>query len=174
MSFFGRTPSKEPPLPTVDDLVAQGTTLVRRGDFSGAIRCYDAAISLQPSASDLWLRKGNACRDSGDGTGAIQCYDEAILLRPGISAPWALKGNILMDQGRYRGAVECYDAALEVHPDNLVAGKNRGEAIAALRRSMTVEEWIGWGLSYLIGASTPGQTSATTSRSSSTRGTPSP
>ena len=53
-----------------------------------------------------------------------------------------------MDLGHYRGAVECYDAALEVHPGNLVAGKNRGEAIQALRRSMTVGEWVRWGLSH--------------------------
>ncbi len=148
MSFFGRTPSQKPPSATVDDLVARGTVLARQGNFSEAIRCYDAAISLQPAASDTWLRRGNACRDLGDVTGAIQCYDEAIMLRPGISAPWTLKGNVLMDLGHYRGAVECYDAALEVHPGNLVAGKNRGEAIQALRRSMTVGEWVRWGLSH--------------------------
>ena len=137
-----------PPPMTVEDLVAQGAALARKGDFAGALRLYDSAISLQPAAADIWLRKGNACRDLGDGVGAIRCYDEAILLRPGISAPWTLKGNVLRDQGRYRGAVECYDVALELQPDNLAAGKNRDDTMQVLRRMMTVEEWIGWGLSH--------------------------
>ncbi len=148
MSLFSRTPSKEQPSTTVDDLVAQGTVYARQGNFTEAIRCFDGALRLQPASSALWIRRGNACRDLGDGLGAIICYDEAIRLRPGISAPWTLKGNVLKDQGSHRDAVECYDAALEVHPDNLVAGKNRGEAIQALRRSMTEKEWIDWGLSY--------------------------
>jgi tetratricopeptide (TPR) repeat protein len=143
----GRRTVAGPPQ-TLEDLVAEGTALARRGDYAGAIRCYDIAIGVQPAVADLWMRRGNACRDAGDGKEAIRCYDEAILLRPGIAAPWTLKGNVLLARGRHRAAVECYDAALEVHPGNLVAGRNRGEAMAALRRSMTVEEWIGWGLSY--------------------------
>ena len=70
MSFFGRTPSEKPPSTTVDDLVARGTVLARQGDFTGAIRCYDAALRLQPADSDTWLRRGNACRDLGDVIGA--------------------------------------------------------------------------------------------------------
>lgn len=153
MSLFsrpssGRTSSGSPPPATVEELVAQGTTLARQGDFAGAIRYFDGAISLRPAVADTWIRKGNAYRELGDDTGAIRCYDEGILLRPGISAPWTLKGNVLMDQGRYRGAIECYDEALEIQPGNLLAGRHRDEAMAVLRRSMTVEEWIGWGLSH--------------------------
>lgn len=148
MSFFSRTSSTSPPAPTVEDLVAHGTALVRQGDFADAIRWFDSALNLRPADAGIWLRRGNACRDHGDAIEAVRCYDEAILLRPEVSAPWTLKGNVLRDQGRYRAAVECYDAALVVHPDNLHARKNRDDAIEALRRSMTVEEWIAWGLSY--------------------------
>ena len=148
MSLFGRTPPQKPPSTTVEDLVAQGTVFARQGDLSGAIRCYDGALRLQPASSGLWLRRGNACRDLGDVLGALACYDEAIRLRPDISAPWTLKGNVLRDQGNHRDAVECYDAALEAYPDNLLAGQHRAEAIRALRRSMTIKDWIDWGLSY--------------------------
>jgi tetratricopeptide (TPR) repeat protein len=153
MSFFsksspGTASPSSPPTVSAEDLVAQGTALARQGDVAGAVRCYESAISIQPGAADTWLRKGNACRDLGESTEAIRCYDEAILLRPGISAPWTLKGNVLGDQGRFRAAVECYDAALRLQPGNIVAEQNRGEAVRALRRSMTAGEWIGWGLSY--------------------------
>jgi tetratricopeptide (TPR) repeat protein len=147
MSLFGRTPSKEPVSITAEDLVAQGTALARQGDFTGAIQCFDGALRLQPASSATWIRRGNACRDLGDTLGAIASYDEATRLRPGISAPWTLKGNVLRDLGNQRDAVECYDAALAVHPGNLVAGRNRDEALEALRRSMTAREWIDWGLS---------------------------
>lgn len=148
MSLFSRTSSGGLPPPTVEDLVAQGTALARQERFTEAIYFFDRALGLQPADAGIWLRKGNTCRDGGDGPGALRCYDEAIRLRPGVSAPWTLKGNVLRDRGREREAVECYDTALELHPDNRVAGRNRGEAIGALRRSMTAEEWIGWGLSY--------------------------
>ena len=153
MSFFSKSSSStaspsSPPSMSAEDLVAQGMVLARQGDVAGAVRCYESAISIQPGAADAWLRKGNACRDLGESTEAIRCYDEAILLRPGISAPWTLKGNVLGDQGRFRAAVECYDAALKLQPGNLVAEKNRGASLQALRRSTTVGEWIGWGLSY--------------------------
>lgn len=148
MPFFGRTPSKKPPSTTVEDLVAQGTVFARQGKFTEAIRCFDGALRLQPESSALWIRRGNASRDLGDSLGALACYDTAIGLRPGISAPWTLKGDVLRGQGNHRDAVECYDAALEVYPDNLLAGQHRVEVIEALRRSMTVKEWIDWGLSY--------------------------
>jgi tetratricopeptide (TPR) repeat protein len=150
MSLFGRTPPKKPASTTAEDLVARGTALARQGDFTGAIRCFDGALRLQPADSGTWIRRGNACRDLGDSIGAIASYDEAIRLRPGISAPWTLKGNVLKDQGSFRDAIECYDTALEVHPENLVAGTNRAVAIRALRRSMTAEEWVDWGLLYFF------------------------
>jgi tetratricopeptide (TPR) repeat protein len=133
---------------TAEELVVQGTALARQGDFSGALRCFDGAIRLEPASSGTWIRRGNACRELRDDAGAIAGYDEAIRLRPGISAPWTLKGNLLRARGNHRDAVDCYDAALERQPENLVARRNRGEAIKALRRSMPVEEWIAWGLSY--------------------------
>lgn len=148
MSLFGRAPPEKSASVTADDLVARGTALAQQGDFAGASRCYDGALRLQPADPGTWIRRGNACRDLGDSLGAIASYDEAIRLRPGISAPRALKGNVLMDRGYHRDAVECYDAALALQPGNLVAGRNREEAIRALRRSLTVGEWVDWGLAH--------------------------
>ena len=106
--------------------------LARQGDFSGALRNYDAAIEIDPKVPSHHYNLGNALLDRGDVEAAITRYEKAIELAPGFVWAHFNLGVARQAQGELASAVKHYEKATEIDPEYAKTYANLGAALTEL------------------------------------------
>jgi tetratricopeptide (TPR) repeat protein len=82
------------------------------GDYAGAVKTYEEALTLRPRDYVLWKELGRAREETGDAEGAVEAYRRAVALAPNYAQPHWLLGNALLRAGRGAEAfAELRDAA---------------------------------------------------------------
>ncbi|WP_372622978.1 tetratricopeptide repeat protein [Falsiroseomonas sp.] len=92
-----------------------------------ALEDFDAAITLQPEAADLWLMRARALAALGNRIAAAQDLREALRLEPRHFGALVELSELLLDAGDAEGALRSFDAALELHPRMAGAEERRRE-----------------------------------------------
>lgn len=126
----------------------EGNHLRGRGDWQGAVACYEAALCLRPDHADTHANLGVALAEVGRLDEAIACWRRALGLQPRCSAALVNLGVALTRQGRPDEARACLEEALRVDPQDADAAYNLGvlhmeqrrreEAIASLERTLSL------------------------------------
>jgi Flp pilus assembly protein TadD len=72
--------------------VWKGDELFEKGDFEGAIGCYDKALEIFPRDPDLWNERGLALNELRRYEEAIKSYNTALGHYPRETIVWNNKG----------------------------------------------------------------------------------
>jgi len=101
-----------------------------RGDYTGALKAFAAALVLKPNDSDALAAQGYVQRRQGRFDDALASLQKAFALDPRNSALAYELGSTQMLASRYPEAEAWFQRALAIDPDNLNAKANYGNAIA--------------------------------------------
>ncbi|MCK0128206.1 tetratricopeptide repeat protein [Erythrobacter sp. F6033] len=85
--------------PRAASLIAQGDALLNAGDTQGAIDAYEAALTVDPGYTPIFLSLANAARRDGLQGKAIRYYREALTRDPGNFAAISGEGAALVEKG---------------------------------------------------------------------------
>ena len=98
------------------------------GDYKGAVKDYDKAISIDPDFAVAYYNRGKAKYAIGDHKGAIKDYDKAISIDPNYADAYTNRGLVKYAIGDYKGAIKDYDKAISINPNDAFAYTNRAVA----------------------------------------------
>ena len=113
----------------VNALTSKALTLVRLGNYTGAIEYIDKALAVQPNDTYVLTGKGTALGSLGNLTGAMLYYDKALAIQPNNSYALAGKGLALDNLRNLTGAILYYDKALAIQPNDTYALDNKAAAL---------------------------------------------
>ena len=117
-----------------------GAELHLKGDLPGALKEFDRAVRLAPTADLAWYNRGLVHRDLKNCLAAISDFDRALALQPEFFNALYQRGNCLQTLGQYRRAVDDYTLAIGFPgrvPARFLAYLARGDAY---RRSERLDE----------------------------------
>ena len=103
----------------------KGNTLFKAGSWGQAIRCYDAALKLDPGNANIWNSEGLCYSELGQNTRAILCYDKALKINPYYLTTWCNQGVSFIRINRYKEALQCFEKALKLDPQCAIALNNK-------------------------------------------------
>ena len=96
------SPSTEVKISQAKQLISEGDALLAKFDYTGALKCYDACIALEPNNSIAWCRKGDTLYKQGLAQNsrflfsqAVDCYVQAISLDGNNYKAWYGWGSSL-------------------------------------------------------------------------------
>ncbi|MBW4656457.1 MAG: tetratricopeptide repeat protein [Kaiparowitsia implicata GSE-PSE-MK54-09C] len=96
-----------------------------------AIAHCDAALQLQPDASQAYGVRGLALMALGQWSGAAKDFNRAIAhaFQP-AALLWGKRGEALRNMGQYKGAIACYTQALTLQPNHATWLSAQGSLLA--------------------------------------------
>src|SRR5687768_6613270 len=97
-------------------LSAQGGKLLIARKLDTALRTYNWAITLTPSAAELHARRGVVRFKMGDLGGAMADFNEAIRLNPRQAEAYNNRGLALHRQGNTHDALADFNMAIFLAP----------------------------------------------------------
>jgi len=102
---LGQATVREPD-PRAMAMVAEGRASLAAGDTQGAIDAFEAALSVDPSITVIYLDLASAARSDGLQGKAIHYYREALTRDPENIAALAGEGEALVEKGALSAARE--------------------------------------------------------------------
>ncbi|PKN66574.1 MAG: hypothetical protein CVU52_10650 [Deltaproteobacteria bacterium HGW-Deltaproteobacteria-10] len=102
------------------------------GDYSQAIKDFDAAIGIKPDYAEAYYNRGLAHKALGNAGQAIADYSQAIRLKPNLAEAYNNRGNAYGESGDCTLALMDFNAALEINPSFAEAFMNKGNAYNCL------------------------------------------
>lgn len=111
---------------------SKGTKLYDKGDYEGAIDCYNEALKYDPEAYKIWDNKGNAYYKLGNYEKACGCFNQVLKYNQEFIQAYYKKGVCLNELGKYEDAIECFDKVLLKNSNDKDAKKGREEAESKL------------------------------------------
>lgn len=117
--------------PASEDQYTAGQTMIGNGNYTDAIRAFDAALALEPSFFEAWNARADALNRNGNYTEALESSNRSLALNPSYIQGWINRGYILYNLGRYDEELEAYNQAITIEPKNATAWFDRGYALAA-------------------------------------------
>jgi tetratricopeptide (TPR) repeat protein/serine/threonine protein kinase len=106
-----------------------GNALKDKGDVEGAVRCFQAALRIDPSYAMARVMLGEALRTKGDMEGATREFRRALDLDPKYAWAHNNLGTALACKGDVEGAVREFRQALDLDPKLAQAHNNLGIAL---------------------------------------------
>jgi len=113
-----------------------GDILLKQGKHREALKAFDSAIKLAPTAAEPQANRGTALQAMGRLEEALAAEDRAIRLRPEYAMAHFNRGNILKALDRLDDAVAAYGRALRAQPALADGYLNRGTALLDLHRPL--------------------------------------
>ncbi len=114
--------------PLFEAWMINGAIRLARGDTTGAIAAYRAAVTGRPAAASGHAGLAAGLLAQGDAAGAEAEADAALALDPGCWHAWGTKAASLAARADFTGAIAAYDVALAAQPGNAGFWLNRGAA----------------------------------------------
>lgn len=107
---------EELPDTTVEDLVSDGETAHRSGEYDNALELFNKAIALDPSNAMAWFNRGVLLESKQDPKGAKQSFVICLDIDPNHGPALANLAVLLDRLGDNDGSVEIANRALEFFP----------------------------------------------------------
>ena len=104
----------------------RGQVRYMKGDVSGALVDYDAAVRLDPTRGHLYVSRGIARQARGELAGALADFNEAIRLEPTAVTAYSNRASVRYSRGDVDGALSDLDTAIRLDPEYVQAYHNRG------------------------------------------------
>jgi protein O-mannosyl-transferase len=110
-----------------------GNALSGKGDFDGALKEFQRAITVNPNYAEAYINLGYVLTGKGDLDGTIRALRHAIMLEP--NNHWAHNnlGDALTGKGDLDGAIMELEKAISIKPDYFEAHNNLGIALSNKR-----------------------------------------
>jgi tetratricopeptide (TPR) repeat protein len=105
------SPTTPTPIPNV------GTVLQRKGDLTGAIAEYRAALQGSPDDALIHFNLGTALSVTGAEDEAIAAYRSTVQLRPDFAPGYFYLGTLLKQKRQVREAAEAFRSYLKLAPN---------------------------------------------------------
>lgn len=99
----------------VRTLLAEGQSVLNRGDADNALLLFEKAVELEPESAEALVKKGTALEAQRKLHEAIESYDRAITLDSTLTVAYLYKGGALNRLQRFSEAMACYEQALRNH-----------------------------------------------------------
>jgi tetratricopeptide (TPR) repeat protein len=96
----------------VASILAEGQAFLDAGEPEKALKCFDAALALQPDHAEIHVKMGGAFDKLGQVDDALRCFDRAIAADDSQPVAYLLKGGLFNRLARYEEASQCYEQAL--------------------------------------------------------------
>ena len=96
----------------VTNLLLEGQSLADAGEFDKAVKCFEAALVLQPDRAEALVKLGGVLDKQDRAEEALQYYDRAIALDESLTIAYLNKGGLFNRLARYDEALRCYEQAL--------------------------------------------------------------
>jgi Tetratricopeptide repeat len=108
----GKPAAAPPNRRRVDDFLAEGARRLETGETDGALKCFEAALGLDPGRAEAHVKVGTALDRLGRTGEALQALDRALALNDSLATAYLHKGGIYNRLARYDEAMRCYEQAL--------------------------------------------------------------
>ncbi len=102
--------------PAAQLLLRRGARNLNANEAGEALEDFDAALTLEPGAPDVWLMRARALASLGDRAAAARDIQEALRLEPRHFGALLQLAEMLDEAGDAAGALRALDAALALHP----------------------------------------------------------
>jgi predicted O-linked N-acetylglucosamine transferase (SPINDLY family) len=126
----------------------QGNLLLKQGQLTEAIACYQQALTLTPNYASAHNNLGTIFSQLGRFEEAIACYQQALRADPNYVQAYSNLGNVFSGMGKLEEAMSCYQQALTLNPNSVQVHNNLGalftkrgqlaEAVAHYQRILTL------------------------------------
>lgn len=113
--------------PAAGLLLRRGLRNLQGNAADEALEDFDAALTLEPAAADLWLMRARAYSQLGDRVAAARDLREALRLEPRHFGALLQLSDLQDEAGDAAGALRSLDAALALHPRLQGAAERRRE-----------------------------------------------
>ncbi|MGH9521880.1 MAG: tetratricopeptide repeat protein, partial [Terriglobales bacterium] len=100
----------------VNDIMRSAESAFSRGDFDGALRGYQQALTLDPKLYSAALFSGDVYFKQGNQERAGEWYARAIQIDPNVETAYRYWGDALMAQGKFTEAREHFIEAVVAQP----------------------------------------------------------
>lgn len=97
--------------PDAGKLYNEGNSLLKAGNYKGAIDNYDKALAIEKDYR-IYYQKGVAQKKSRDIEGAKQSFEECIKLKGDFSGGYNALGGVYFQEGNYNSAIENFEKVL--------------------------------------------------------------
>lgn len=125
----------------IEALINRGNCRLNLKQYSDSIKDFDIAIDLNLKDSSAFTGRGAAQGALGKYEESLGDLDEAIKLDPSNAEAFFNKGLTQSTQGDDESAVKNYDRALELQPNDARAIRERGVALAKLKKYEAIEDF---------------------------------
>jgi tetratricopeptide (TPR) repeat protein len=110
--------------PAASLLVRRGARNLQGNEPAEALEDFDAALTLEPEAADLWLMRARTFSRLGDRQAAARDLQQALRLEPRHFGALIALSELQDQAGDPAGALRTLDAALALHP-HMAGGEER-------------------------------------------------
>ncbi len=120
------------------DRLRTTNSLIRKGDFTGALKSSDAAlercfeIGVSKRFALPWSLKADALYALKEHSKAKTCYEMALEIDPEDGISWCQLGNIHALDAKRALALSAYDRAIKIDSNNAYAWNNKGVIFVSL------------------------------------------
>ena len=110
-------------------LIQQARHHHSKGQFDEAIKCYKAALQLNPDSDKAQHGLGNLLREQGQLQEALPLIQQAIIMQPGIAEYHNTLGMLFQQNREFDKAILFHRRALDIDPRYAAAFCNLGVAL---------------------------------------------
>jgi len=111
-----------------------GVVKLQRGHAGAGLALIEAALKINPQASDAWSNRGLALGMLGRDREAMESFARSLELRADDPDMFSSRGRLLLKLQRPAEALADFERAAALAPGHFGALTNRGNALAALGR----------------------------------------
>ena len=103
--------------PDAAKLYNDGNSLLKQGNYSGAIKNYDSALAIEKDYR-IFYQKGIALKKSGKLEDAKDAFEQAIQQKSDFEAGYNALGGVYFSLGKYEDAVKNFEKVVETTTNN--------------------------------------------------------
>ena len=119
---------------TAYDHAIEGMSKGSNGDYKGAMKDFDKAITLNTKDPRIYVLRGHVKADFKQYVAAIKDFNKTIELYPDYTKAYIHRGDAKMRLKQYFDAIADYDKAIELDPKNADAYGSREDVKAQLKQ----------------------------------------
>lgn len=121
-------------LSDLDELMIEAAKHLSSGDLDSAIKCYEAAIGIEPGNPDIRSSLAMALLEKGEKEAALETARKAVELAPDDSRANYALGHMLRLEGQKEEALEALTKSLADEPDFTLALYEQGMLLVEKNR----------------------------------------
>lgn len=125
-------PQAEPSLEELAAIARQAAHYVGGGQCEEALACYQQALLMDDTRSELWFNYANLQRAMGMSLDAVESFEFALRIRPSLYAARYCLAKLLFEMGQPLAAKAHYEEIVRESPGFVPAWRNLAQLVFAL------------------------------------------